>query len=111
VFEIEARRAARDIRLAADQVRNLARNAAPGAWQVAYGIDTVRLLALEGQEVAVLSGMWAPGTAKYLATVGPNTAYLVAELLWLSESLVRKGEMPSRVQTAMLALAHAIGTP
>jgi len=43
--------------------------------------------------------------------VAPNTAYLVAELMWLSESVVRKGQMPSRLQTALLTLAQAIPSP
>ncbi|MEV4310806.1 hypothetical protein [Actinocrispum sp. NPDC049592] len=111
MFEIDARRAARDIRLAADEMRDLARNAPPGPWQVTHGVDSVHLLALEGHEIAVLTGMWATGTAKYLATVSPNVAYLLAELLWLSESLVRKRELPSRVQASLLALARAIRTP
>ncbi|MEV4315610.1 hypothetical protein [Actinocrispum sp. NPDC049592] len=63
------------------ELRELARNAAPGPWHVANDADSVRLLALEGQQIAVLTGVWEPGTAKYLATIGPNTAYLLAELV------------------------------
>ena len=66
----------------------------------------IHLLGREDQEVAVLTGLWASGTANYLTAMAPNTAYLVAELMWLSESVVRKGEMPARLQTAMLTLAQ-----
>jgi hypothetical protein len=112
VFEIECKRAARDIRMASDQLRELGRKAAPGVWRVAPGEGgTVHLLAREDQEIAVLTGMWAPGTARYLAALAPNTAYLLAELMWLTESMVRKGEMPSRLQTALATLAQAIHTP
>ena len=110
MFEHECRRAATDIRVASDRLRELGRQAAPGVWLAAQDGDTVRLTAREGQEIAVLTGLWAPGTARYLTAVGPNTAYLIAELMWLSESVVRKGEMPSRLQTAMLTLAQAIPT-
>jgi hypothetical protein len=109
VFEIERKRAARDIRMASDQLRELGRQAAPGVWQGAPGErGTIRLLAREEQEIAVLTGIWAPGTARYLTTMAPDTSYLLAELMWLTESMVRKGELPSRVQTALVTLAQAI---
>jgi hypothetical protein len=109
VFERECRRAAADIRAASDRLRELGRKAAPGVWRAlpADG-DTVRMTSRDDQEIAVLSGIWAPGNANYLTVVAPDTAYLVAELMWLSESVVRKGEMPFRLQAAMLTLAAAI---
>jgi hypothetical protein len=109
VFEIERKRAAKDIGTASDRLRELGRRAAPGVWQAAPGEGgTIRLLAREDQEIAVLAGMWAPGTARYLTTMAPDTAYLLAELMWLTESMVRKGELPSRVQTALVTLSHKI---
>jgi hypothetical protein len=111
VFEHECKRAATDIRVASDRLRELARKAAPGVWQAFPDNDTVRLTGRDGQEVAVLTGMWAPSTARYLTAVAPNTAYLVAELMWRSESTIRKGEMPSQIRTAMLTLARAIPAP
>ncbi|MET0136569.1 MAG: hypothetical protein ABW215_23520 [Kibdelosporangium sp.] len=107
MFELESRRAAKDIRVASDRLRELGRNAAPGVWHVAPG-EPPRVTGRDGLEVAVLSGLWAPGTAAYLTAVAPNTAYLIAELMWLSESPVRKGELPTRLRNALLALAQAI---
>jgi hypothetical protein len=81
-------------------------------WRSTRGDDgTVRLLGRADEEIAVLTGMWAAGTGDYLAAMSPNTAYLVAELMWLSESVVRKGEMPARLRTAMLTLAQTFGVP
>lgn len=97
-----------EIRTASDNLRELARRATPGAWRTVPGEDgTTRLLARDDQEVAVFTGLWALPTAQYVTAVAPETAYLAAELMWLSESAVRKGEMPTRLRTAMHNLAKA----
>jgi hypothetical protein len=109
VFEREWKRAAKDIRAASDRLREFGRKAAPGVWQVVPSEgDTIRITSREDQEIAVLSGIWAPGNARYLTAVAPDTAFLVAELMWLSESVIRKGEMPTRLHAALLTLAEAI---
>ncbi|MBP2321049.1 hypothetical protein JOF56_001434 [Kibdelosporangium banguiense] len=108
MFEYECRRAAEEIRTASDRLRKLGRKAAPGVWRVAPGGDTIRVLGRDNQEIAVLTGLWAPSTATYLTAVSPTTAYNLAELMWLSESVVRKGEMPYRLREAMLTLAKGL---
>jgi hypothetical protein len=108
VFERESRRAADQIRTASDRLRELGRKAAPGVWRTAPGDDVVRLLGRDDEEIAVLTGIWAPSTATYLTAVAPVTAYNLAELMWLSESIIRKGEMPYRLKEALLTLAHGL---
>ncbi|MET0234447.1 MAG: hypothetical protein ABW224_07395, partial [Kibdelosporangium sp.] len=108
MFERESRRAAENIRAASDRLRELGRKAAPGVWRIAPGDRIVRLIGRDDQEIAVLTGLWAPSTATYLTAVSPTTAYNIAELMWLSESVVRKGEMPYRLREAMLALAKGL---
>lgn len=110
MFEIENRRAARDIRTASDRLRELGRKAAPGVWRMApTDGGPIRVIGRDDQEVAVLSGMWAAGTAEYLTAIAPDTAYQVAELMWLSESVIRKGELPSRLRGAFVTLARTLG--
>ena len=108
MFERESRRAAEEIRAASDRLRELGRKAAPGVWRVELDGDVIRVRGRDDQEVAVLTGLWAPSTADYLTAVSPATAYNLAELMWLSESVVRKGEMPYRIREAMLALAKGL---
>lgn len=108
MFDRESRRAAEEIRTASDRLRELGRKAAPGVWRVEVDGATTRLLGRDDQEVAVLTGLWAPSTAVYLTAVSPATAYNLAELMWLSESVVRKGEMPYRLREAMLTLAKGL---
>ena len=108
VFERETRRAAEDIRAASDRLRELGRKATPGVWRAVPDGDVVRILGRDDQEVAVLTGMWATTTAAYLTAVAPATAYNLAELMWLSESVIRKGEMPYRLKEALLTLARGL---
>ncbi|ALG06152.1 hypothetical protein [Kibdelosporangium phytohabitans] len=108
MFERESRLAAEEIRTASDRLRELGRKAAPGVWRITQEGALVRLLGREDHEVAVLTGMWAQSTAEYLTAVGPVTAYNIAELMWLSESLVRHGEMPLRLREALLRLARGL---
>lgn len=108
VFELEYRRRAGEIRVGSDRLRELARAAAPGAWRMLETDGGVRVTNHDGQEVAALSGVWAPGTARYLTTFGPDTGFLVAELMWRCQSVVRRGELPAQIEDALLDLAHAV---
>ena len=108
MFEREGRLAAEEIRTASDRLRELGRKAAPGIWRVVPEGGVIRLLGHDNHEVAVLTGMWAQSTAEYLTAVTPVTAYNMAELMWLSESLVRHGEMPLRLREALLRLARGL---
>ncbi|TCO58260.1 hypothetical protein [Actinocrispum wychmicini] len=111
MFEYERGRAATDVRKASERLRELSRNAAPGVWRVVEDAGTVRLTGREGMDIAVLLGTWAPSTAHYLTTVAPDTAFLMAEILWRSQSLIRKGEMPSQIQSSLSTLARTILDP
>jgi hypothetical protein len=96
VFERDSRRAADYIKTASEDFRALARKAPPGVWSAVPGEHgTSRPLARNGEEIAVVTGLWAPTTARYLTVVAPDTAYLVAELLWLSADEIRKGALPA----------------
>ena len=108
MFERENRRAADQIREASQRLRELGRKATPGVWRIDHVDGQVLLASKEGQEVAVLTGLWAPATAEYLAVVAPAMAFHVAELMWLGESEVRRGELSSRLRDAMLAVAGQI---
>ncbi|MCE7008910.1 hypothetical protein LWC34_39785 [Kibdelosporangium philippinense] len=108
VFEREGRLAAEEIRTASDRLRELGRRAAPGVWRAVDEGALIRLLGREDHEVAVLTGLWAPSTAEYLTAVAPATAYNVAELMWLSESFVRQGELPTRLREALLRIARGL---
>jgi hypothetical protein len=108
VFERESRQAADEIRAASDWLRELGRKAAPGVWRAVPEGALIRLLGREDHEVAVLTGLWAPNTADYLTAVAPTTAYNVAELMWLCETHVRQGEMPTRLREALLRLARGM---
>ncbi|MBP2319751.1 hypothetical protein JOF56_000136 [Kibdelosporangium banguiense] len=109
MFEHESRLAANYIKTASDDFRALARKAAPGIWSAVPGEHgTTRLLARNAEEIAVVTGVWAPTTARYLTVLAPDTAYLVAELMWLSADEIRKGALPTRLRTATLELAKGI---
>lgn len=108
VFERESRLAAEEIRTASDRLRELGRRAAPGVWRMVDEGALIRVLGREDHEVAVLTGLWAPSTAEYLTAVAPGTAYNIAELMWLSESVVRQGEMPTRLKEALLRIARGL---
>jgi hypothetical protein len=88
----------------------LARKATPGLWVVDTRDGIVRVTGRDGQEVAMLTGQWALGTANYLAALGPNTAYMIAEVMWLSEALVRQDQLPSRLRAQLQAVAQALPT-
>lgn len=77
-------------------------------WRVVDEGALIRLLGREDHEVAVLTGLWASSTADYLTAVAPATAFNVAELMWLSESIVRQGEMPTRLKDALLRIARGL---
>lgn len=108
MFEHECRQIATDIRKASDRLRELARHAAPGVWQAVDDVGAVRLTGRDDVEVAVLTGKWAPSTAHYLTMFAPDTAFRMAELMWRSQSVIRKGEMPSHIQSALVALAQVV---
>jgi hypothetical protein len=108
VFDMGDRRAAGSILTAADHLRESARGAPPGAWQVT---DDMVVVSEEGDVVAVVAGVWAPSTARYLAVVAPNTAFLVAELMWRCQGMVSRGEMPGQIREALVELAREITPP
>jgi hypothetical protein len=108
VFELEYRRRAAEIRAASDRLRELGRRAAPGTWRMVETGGGVRVTNRDGEEIAALGGVWAPSTARYLTTFSPETGFLVAELMWRGQSVVRRGEMPAQIQAALVDLAQAV---
>ncbi|GAB3870548.1 hypothetical protein GCM10029964_005260 [Kibdelosporangium lantanae] len=111
VFELEYKRRATEIRAASDRLRELGRGAAPGTWRMVETDGNVRVTNRDGEEVAALAGVWAPSTARYLTTFAPDTGFLVAELMWRCQSVVRRGEMPAQIEDALVDLAQAVILP
>jgi hypothetical protein len=106
------KKAALEVRTAAETLRSRGRRAAPGRWISEPAPDnTTRLVSRDGDpttEVAVLTGPWAPTTALYLMLMVPDIAYRIAELMTRSETLIRQGHMPSSLRDAVVDVAHAI---
>ncbi|WP_132125604.1 hypothetical protein [Actinocrispum wychmicini] len=97
------------VRQASDRLRELGRNAAPGVWRAVPAVDgVIHVLGRDEQLVATLGGVWASGTAAYLTALAPDTAFLLAEMLWRGSPLIRRGAMPSPVRDALRNLAVAL---
>jgi hypothetical protein len=105
VFD-RSRKVSAEVLAAAEHVRELGRQAAPGGWEARSGA----LIDHSDQPFATLTGPWASGTASYLTTFAPYTGFKVAELLWRSENAIRSRTLPTGVRDAVLALAHEINS-
>jgi hypothetical protein len=47
-------------------------------------------------------------TARYLTRMGRETAYVIAELMWLCDSAIRNGTLPTVLQKALHDLARTL---
>lgn len=102
------------VRAAAAVLRGRGQRATPGRWRPESAPDgTTRLVTRDPgpgttSEVATLAGMWAPTTAAYLELVSPQIAYVIAEAFDRLEPLITRGELPTRVQAAIVTAATEI---